>query len=82
MKLGNYAPELFKIETMARKTVYRSAETGEFVTKQFAEQNPETTVKETVCNLRDELIKFCTATVDEGTPEMIEVIVDEYLEDN
>jgi hypothetical protein len=33
---------------MAKKTVYRSAVTGKFVTKSYAVKNPKTTVKETV----------------------------------
>lgn len=34
---------------MAKKsTVHRSADTGQFVTKQYADKHPKTTVKETV----------------------------------
>lgn len=31
-----------------KTTVHRSAETGQFVTKKFADKNPKTTVKETI----------------------------------
>jgi hypothetical protein len=33
---------------MANKSRYRRADTGEFVTKKYAETHPKTTVKETV----------------------------------
>lgn len=33
---------------MKKRTLYRSAETGRIVTREFAEQNPNTTVKETI----------------------------------
>jgi hypothetical protein len=34
---------------MAKKTsVYRDAETGQFVTKDYADKHPKTTVKETI----------------------------------
>jgi hypothetical protein len=34
---------------MSKKTTaYRSAKTGHFVTKKFADKNPDTTVKETI----------------------------------
>ena len=38
------------LEIMAKKNVqirYRDAETGEYVTKEYAKKNPKTTVKET-----------------------------------
>lgn len=31
-----------------KTTAHRSAETGQFVTKKFADKNPKTTVKETI----------------------------------
>lgn len=37
---------------------YHSAITGKFVTKKYAEANPETTVKLSHVNLREELIEF------------------------
>ena len=37
-----------KKSTTKTTKVYRDAESGEFVTKQYAEKHPKTTVKETV----------------------------------
>ena len=33
---------------MAKSSRYRSADTGKFVTKKYADKDPKTTVKETV----------------------------------
>lgn len=33
---------------MAKKEIYREADKGKFVTKEYAEKHPKTTVKETV----------------------------------
>ena len=38
----------YKSNKMKKRTLYRSAETGRIVTREFAEQNPNTTVKETI----------------------------------
>ena len=37
---------------------YHSSKTGKFVSKEFAEANPETTVKISSVNLKEELLKF------------------------
>tara|TARA_R110000850_G_scaffold277151_1_gene424853 strand:- start:43671 stop:43841 length:171 start_codon:yes stop_codon:yes gene_type:complete len=44
------------------KTIYRSAKTGKIVTKEFAKDNPDTTVKETYTNVK-------SIVFGEGTPE-------------
>lgn len=44
------------------KIIHRSAITGEIVTEQFAKDNPDTTVKETMTkdiNLKNELLAYC-----------------------
>lgn len=43
-------PELYKpvVPKGKKRKVHRSAETGEFVSEDFAEENPSTTVSETV----------------------------------
>lgn len=54
---------------MSRKTLYRSAITGKIVTKKHALENPDTTVKETVClDLEKELNKFKDFVVDNVLP--------------
>lgn len=49
-----------------RKTIHRSAKTGRLVTKEYAEANPDTTVKETLHDHQDLLLDFLT----EQFPEM------------
>jgi len=39
-----------------KKKTYHSAITGKFVTKEFAEENPDITVELRNCNLRQEII--------------------------
>ena len=46
------------------KTIHRSAITGQIVTEEFAKQNPDTTVKETILNhnhtdLKTEILAYC-----------------------
>ena len=38
---------LEKAKRWIKRIFYRSAKTGKFVSKEFAEENPDTTVKET-----------------------------------
>jgi hypothetical protein len=44
------------------KTIHRNAINGQIVTEEFAKQNPDTTVKETILEAidrREDLVKFC-----------------------
>lgn len=41
-----------------KKVTYHSAITGKFVNKEYAAENPDTTVEITSCNLDDELRSF------------------------
>lgn len=45
-------------KTTPRKSTYHDAITGKFVSKQYAQENPDTTVEITNCNLRQEMIDF------------------------
>lgn len=45
---------------METKKTYHSAITGKFVSKEYAEENPDTTVEITTCNLEQELLFFQT----------------------
>ena len=65
---------------MADKITYHSAITGKFVTKKYAENNPDTTVELTNCNLRKELTKFLEWYDDLGNEN--ERIVDDYFKEN
>jgi len=64
---------------MADKVTYHSAITGKFVSKEFAKDNPRTTVELKNCNLRQEHINFLEWYDDLGNEN--EKIVDDYLED-
>lgn len=41
-----------------KKVTYHNATTGQFVSKKFAGENPDTTMALTSCNLREELAGF------------------------
>jgi len=61
---------------------YHSAKTGKFVSKEFAEANPDTTVELTNVNLRKELHDFFIFFRNNGEANIgmtIEQFVDEYL---
>ena len=60
------------------KTIHRSAITGQIVTEEFAKQNPDTTVKETILNVRNELKDFCDFLQENGRP-IDYSLIDEYL---
>ena len=61
------------------KNIYRSAVTGQLVTKKFAKENPDTTVKETITDIRKILIEFCDFL--EANGRTIDYSkVDEFLE--
>jgi hypothetical protein len=69
---------------MADKITYHSAITGKFVTKKYAEKNPDTTVELSNCNLRQELIDFFLFFRDNGESQIgktIENFIDDYLEE-
>ena len=70
---------------MADKVTYHSAITGKFVSKEFAKDNPGTTVELRNCNLRQELIDLCdfineVGSIDVGSFDCVEDLVDDYLE--
>jgi len=56
---------------------YHSAKTGKFVSKEFAEANPDTTVELTNVNLSKELYDFLKWYDDLGIEN--ERVIDEYL---
>ena len=61
---------------------YHSAKTGKFVTQEFAEANPDTTVELTNVNLRKELHDFFIFFRNHGEAKIgltIEQFVDVYL---
>lgn len=61
---------------------YHSAITGKFVTKEYAEANPDTTVALTNIDLRNELINFFMFLRENGEANIemsIQQFVDEYL---
>lgn len=65
------------------KTIHRSAITGQIVTEEFAKQNPDTTVKETILShspieLRVEIMAFCDFLEENGRP-IDYSLIDEYL---
>ncbi len=63
---------------------YHSSVTGKFVTKEFAEANPDTTVKLSHVNLKEEIEKFFVWFRDNGEQNIgisIEDLVDKYLEE-
>ena len=64
---------------------FHSAKTGKFVSKEFAEANPDTTVELTNVNLRKELCDFFLFFRNNGEANIgitIEQLVDEYLKQN
>lgn len=61
-----------------KKTIHRSAIDGKIVTEEFAKQNPNTTVKETILNHRDILKEFCDFLEENGRP-IDYALIDEYL---
>lgn len=63
---------------MARKYLYRSAITGRIITEKYALANPDTTVKETIYNLREELIDFCDFCEENGRT-MDYSLIDKFL---
>jgi hypothetical protein len=60
------------------KTIHRSAINGQIVTEEFAKQNPDTTVTETILNVRNELKDFCDFLEEQGRP-IDYSLIDEYL---
>ena len=61
---------------------FHSAKTGKFVSKEFTEANPDTTVELTNVNLRKELHDFFIFFRNNGEANIgmtIEEFVDEYL---
>lgn len=64
-----------------RKEIYRSSITGRIVTKKYAKENPDTTQKETVCELEKELVSFYDWVKDTtpGIHYKSDYIVNEYL---
>ena len=62
------------------KTIHRSAITGQIVTEEFAKQNPDTTVTETILNHRDILKDFCDFLEQNGRA-IDYSLIDEYLKD-
>lgn len=64
---------------MATKKINRSAKDGKFVTKKNALENPDTTVTETVVNLRKELESFCAESFPEMEVPFYLEKIDKYL---
>ena len=45
---AGFVPQLLGVSGMTKKVVYRSSESGEFVTKRYAESHPKTTERQHV----------------------------------
>lgn len=71
-------PGFLKSQAMANKKVNRSAKDGRFVSEETAKNNPDTTVTETITDLRDELMRFCQFVVDNSKP-LDSNTIDQYL---
>ena len=64
---------------MKTKKTFHSAITGKFVSKDFAKENPDTTVEITTCDLEQELLFFQTWIVKFGKDIKSTNLVKEYL---
>ena len=60
------------------KNIYRSAITGQLVTKQFAKDHPNETVKESIESERTKLRHFCDFLEENGRP-IDYTLINEYL---
>lgn len=61
------------------KIIHRSAITGQIVTEEFAKQNPDTTVTETILNHRDIIKDFFDFYEKETGKPLDYSLIDEYL---
>ena len=68
------------ITPMKPQTVYKSAITGRFVSKEYAMENKDTTVEITIHKHKDELIGFANYLFPENIGKKNVRLVNEYLE--
>lgn len=66
---------------MKDKVTYHSAITGKFVSKEYAKDNPDTTVELSNCNLRQVVTDFANHVVDLKLP-LDENTIDDYFKEN
>lgn len=64
---------------MSKKKTRHSAKDGKFVSKEFAEANPEQVVEVTNHDHKEELEKFRTWIIENGKDINSETVVSEYL---
>lgn len=68
---------------MADKITYHSAVTGKFVTKEYAEKNPDTTVELSNCNLSElflDFVRYFESNKDKHPEKSYKQFIDYYLE--